>query len=163
MKVGDKVKIKKDLKVGWQFWRIPYRGKVATIIGHMAGDYFINTLDIDDGWNPWPDDYLIKIPTKVYKFKLLKGENYMAARKAGLPEKEMLNEKEKKYLSAVIKPFKERIIGIELVENHGVLDTAIFIRLENDEYISLPHFKPGTMYKNMPIGIEYTLEELGLE
>lgn len=73
-------------------------------------------------------------------------------------EKEILDEKEKEYLSAVIRPFKDRI---EFIAKRKMFDDYICIGL-NDEAISLPYFKKGTMYKGMELYKEYTLKELGL-
>ena len=72
-----------------------------------------------------------------------------------------LEEKEKEYLSAVIKPFKAKIISIT---KFGLVrdDEYIFIKLINGEEIRLPRFKENTMYKEMEAGKHYTLEELGL-
>ena len=74
-------------------------------------------------------------------------------------EKEILDEKEKEYLSAVIKPFRDRI---EFIAKRRMFDDYICIGL-NDEAISLPYFKKGTMYKGMELYKEYTLKELGLD
>lgn len=84
-------------------------------------------------------------------------------------EKDILTEKEKEYLSNVIKPFRDRVINIE--KRFDKIDTkTAFIILEINsisidiprEYIELPYFKAGTMYKNMEREKQYTLEELGL-
>ena len=37
------------------------------------------------------------------------------------------------------------------------------IRFDEVNYVDLPYFKKGTMYKNMEVHKEYTLKELGLE
>ena len=79
-------------------------------------------------------------------------------------KKPILDETEKRYLSNVIKPFRNKIEYI-----------AKYID-EDGEYISLtckdsyhrtfarafPSFKKGTMYKGMEIGKRYSLSELGL-
>ena len=78
----------------------------------------------------------------------------------------ILDDAEKEYLSAVIKPFRNKIATI------SKLHTYDNINYENNEYIyfgmkdrrgySLPLFKQGTMYKGMQQGKHYTLQELGL-
>lgn len=72
----------------------------------------------------------------------------------------ILNEKEKEYLKAVIKPFRDRIVYImkgELGQEY------ILVCLGKDGgTMSLPGFTPGTMYKGMKMGRHYILEELGL-
>lgn len=74
-------------------------------------------------------------------------------------KKEILDEVEKEYLRAVIKPFRKSITYI-------IKETAIdkeYIELGLDyDVIDLPYFKKGKMYKGMKEDKEYTLEELGL-
>lgn len=74
-------------------------------------------------------------------------------------EKEILDEEEKEYLSAVIKPFKDRIEYIKKVEDIG---EYIAIYLKN-ERLPFPYFDKGTMYKGMELNKKYTLKELGLD
>lgn len=82
-------------------------------------------------------------------------------------KKEILDEKEKEYLSAVIKPFRNRVKCITKYSCnkneyiHIVLNNK-GIEMLNNEGIELPFFEKGTMYKGMEVGKEYTLEELGL-
>lgn len=85
----------------------------------------------------------------------------------------ILTDKEKEYLQAVIKPFRDRLHCIRKV---GVDDGRQFISIEvekhnhkddDDEYfqyedIEFPYFDGGTMYANMEADRKYTLEELGL-
>lgn len=74
-------------------------------------------------------------------------------------EKEILDEEEKEYLSAVIRPFKDRVDYIEKVEN--ILE---YIAIDlNNERLSFPFFDKGTMYKGMESNKKYTLKELGLD
>lgn len=80
----------------------------------------------------------------------------------------VLTDKEKEYLSAVIKPFRDRITYIAKVEEDIHWFYWIMIRVDigflNDYYdFCLPPFEETSdMYKNMEVGKEYTLEELGL-
>nr|DAJ32081.1 MAG TPA: hypothetical protein [Caudoviricetes sp.] len=74
----------------------------------------------------------------------------------------ILTEKEKAYLSAVIKPFRKRIKYIRKIDHSSVNnDQFICIVLAGDR-CGLPNFKTGTMYKGMEVDKDYTLEELGL-
>ena len=74
---------------------------------------------------------------------------------------EILTDKEKAYLSAVIKPFRENTKYIE--KRFFVLNSEyIMICFRNHETLSFPTFKTGKMYKGMESDKEYTLEELGL-
>lgn len=83
--------------------------------------------------------------------------------------KEILDEQEKEYLSAVIKPFKKRVIRIEKVKT--LYNDSEFINIVlyssvthgNEESISLPYFKKGKMYKGMKPDKAYSLKDLGLD
>ena len=74
---------------------------------------------------------------------------------------DILTDKEKAYLSAVIKPFRNKV---ECIVKHMVSTKKEFliIGLYNDADIMLPSFIKETMYKGMKLGKEYTLKELGL-
>ena len=75
----------------------------------------------------------------------------------------ILTDKEKAYLSAVIKPFRKRIEYIEKTDNYYVDGKQFLsIGLVTDDHCYLPFFKKGTMYKGMEANECYTLEELGL-
>ncbi len=76
----------------------------------------------------------------------------------------ILDEMEKEYLSNFIKPFRDRVYYIYKTDSYGEHDDTEEINIEYDNYfeVALPDFKKGTMYKNMELDKEYTLEELGL-
>lgn len=74
----------------------------------------------------------------------------------------ILDDIERKYLSAVIKPFKNRVKSINKVVCRNDL---AFIRLTFDEndHVYFPYFRlKSGMYKGMENNKDYTLEELGL-
>ena len=75
-------------------------------------------------------------------------------------EPKILTEKEKAYLSAVVKPFKGKVKTVEKV-SFGGEEEYLKILFEMD-LMSLPFFAKDTMYKGMKYGKRYTLEELGL-
>lgn len=74
---------------------------------------------------------------------------------------EILTEKEKAYLSAVIKPFRKDVAHITKMDITYSKREFICIRI-NRECIIFPKFARGTMYKGMGLNKRYTLEELGL-
>lgn len=76
-------------------------------------------------------------------------------------KEEILDETEKRYLKAVIRPFRNKISSIMKETNPCTLEQFIHISL-NGESISLPYFKAETMYKGMKPFKRYTLEELEL-
>lgn len=72
---------------------------------------------------------------------------------------EILDKEEKEYLSAVIKPFKNKVVYIK--KHTANRYEWIGISLDNGCF-AFPDFDKGTMYKGMEPDKEYTLEELGL-
>ena len=75
-------------------------------------------------------------------------------------KEEILDEVEKRYLKAVIRPFRDRVNYICKTDNSNEKE-YIHIDLEHD-VVLLPYFKSNTMYKGMKKNKRYTLEELGL-
>ena len=79
----------------------------------------------------------------------------------------VLDEAEKAYLSAVIKPFKANVKSIcklNICRDFyciRIYAESILSDLKS-EVIDLPLFETGTMYKGMEINKRYSLEELGL-
>lgn len=76
----------------------------------------------------------------------------------------ILDSTEKKYLAAVIAPFRDKIKNIAKIDkDNGNQYICIChnggLYIEN---IALPYFKSGTMYVGMKSNRVYTLEELGL-
>lgn len=75
---------------------------------------------------------------------------------------EILDEEEKRYLRGVIRPFKNKVKGIEKKEvNEKEEYIYIFLGGITNNF-SLPSFEKETMYKGMQIDNRYSLEELGL-
>jgi hypothetical protein len=75
----------------------------------------------------------------------------------------ILDDVEKAYLSAVIKPFREDVECIIKLWRCSVEKEFIHIFMKDSyDNCTLPDFEKGTMYKNMKRGKRYTLEELGL-
>ena len=73
----------------------------------------------------------------------------------------LLKPEEKKYLREVIRPFRKEVNGItKLTDSLRYRD---FIRIQvGDDYMRLPNFEKGKMYKGMEYGKTYKPEELGL-
>lgn len=76
----------------------------------------------------------------------------------------VLDDVEKEYLSAVIKPFRKKVSYISKLEKaYPETDQFIKITLINGEYICLPYFtRKSRMYIGMEKWRHYTLQELGL-
>ena len=79
--------------------------------------------------------------------------------------RQILNEKEKEYLSNVIKPFRDRVNYIIKTENslgeYITIHSRLYTGCHHDVTL-LPEFEKGAMYKGMEINKRYNLEELGL-
>lgn len=86
------------------------------------------------------------------------------------PPKPILTDKEREYLSAVIKPFKSDVQIIKKMETtYDTEDSEVYIPKEYIVIITkefdnavLPCFEKGKYYKGMETTDGYTLEELGL-
>lgn len=78
---------------------------------------------------------------------------------------EILDTKEKEYLSNVIRPFRNRIEYIKKNTLLGGKKETIVINytdIFHPNEIYFPSFEKGTMYKNMKPNKEYSFEELGI-
>ena len=76
-------------------------------------------------------------------------------------KEEILDEAEKRYLKAVIRPFRAKMKYIMKEDINYA--TKEYIRIDlGREMINLPKFDSGSMYKGMKLNKGYTLEELGL-
>lgn len=77
----------------------------------------------------------------------------------------ILDEAEKRYLSAVIRPFKDQIISI-YKEQFGFNHESIIIEYydfdRSQSTLCLPQFEKSSMYAGMECDRKYTLEELGI-
>ena len=107
--------------------------------------------------------------TSIENIKNLKDEYYGKIIKIEEPiyqtvyecKEEILDEAEKRYLKAVIRPFRARMKYVMKEDINYA--TKEYIRIDlGREMINLPKFDSGSMYKGMKLNKEYTLEELGL-
>ena len=174
-KVGDKVRIKKDLKVGnwygccyFSTYMKKYRGETATIKGcywDIGGVYF--RLDINSDSFCWSSSMLEKVEEKVHFKSLdqyfsgkLEIENGFVIKQE--EKKEILDKAEKEYLENLLRPFKNKV---EYIRKNWFYSCHSFLEVGMGkiyETFCLPTFETNKMYKGMEIGKEYTLKELGL-
>ena len=78
----------------------------------------------------------------------------------------ILNDKEREYLAAAIRPFKENVCTVykKAFQSYSGLPYEYIVvkfKLGNERW-GFPKFIEGTMYKGMTLEREYSLEELGL-
>ena len=136
----------------------------------MVGDLFTACLD-DDAL--WADDSVctcdfvictksyescdpIEISGLQYKLMIMEHNNKLG-------KSFILDYKEKRYLSEVIGPFRNKVKYIMRVKDINLEENYILISFNRaSDCITLPNFKRGTMYKGMEEGKKYTLDELGL-
>lgn len=86
--------------------------------------------------------------------------------KLEIVKKPILDEAEKRYLSNVIKPFRNQIESI-VKYSYGKYEAINMVNFKVDENMSFtvtnfPYFKKGTMYKGMEVNKEYSLKDLEL-
>lgn len=75
----------------------------------------------------------------------------------------ILNDAEKKYLSAVINPFRDMVADVVIYSSPTFRSKKYFVITgDNNMYLRFPIYSEKTMYKGMECGKHYTLQELGL-
>lgn len=74
----------------------------------------------------------------------------------------ILDEAERKYLSDVIRPFRNKIDTISKFTTWDGSSQYIYISMKDNHIATLPVFPKGTMYKGMEGGKHYSLKKLGL-
>ena len=195
-KVGDKVRVRKDLVVdniyGGQVFvdgMMEFRGKIVTIKCVTDSFYRVEEDKNIFSYN-WTDEMLEPVITNWDKVKeAVTVEDFFGrsgvctaihrVRKEDIcyntrncaecrewlkqPYQEsILDDVEKGYLRAVIKPFRDKVTYVAL---SGYDERKVYIRIktQNDPAgVCFPNFKKGTMYKGMKLGKKYTLEDLDL-
>lgn len=165
-KVGDKVK---GISNKYNFTNTNmYLGEVKEI-----GDHYIKILVLKHK-NPRCIGDIYTALSPEGKFEVVKNKNEkffkslpnnftgtLEVENGFIVEKEILDDVEKEYLSAVIRPFKDKVIYI--IKWDCAIGEYITIAISNDAAITFPNFKKGTMYKGMEVNKSYTLKELGLD
>ena len=137
--------MKLEKKIKWWYFNPSYR------IGESGLKYTGATITfiIDEELTREEYDFMDKLDRDE------KGEMIL---KIGEP---ILDEVERKYLSGVIRPFRDRVNYI--MKMNDTDGDYIRIYLKNNEFFSLPYFEKDTMYKGMELNKEYySLEKLGL-
>ena len=75
---------------------------------------------------------------------------------------QILDDVERRYLSTVIKPFKNQVRSI-VKHSSSINSGKEYLAIITDGcWMMFPEFEASTIYKGMKIGKMYTLEELGL-
>ena len=74
----------------------------------------------------------------------------------------ILNDSEREYLAAAIKPFRKMIAYIVKAQDFDDGKQCIRIILQNGDGMHFPYLDDDEMYKGMEVNKDYSLEELGL-
>ena len=74
----------------------------------------------------------------------------------------ILDDVEREYLSATIKPFRKMIAYIVKAQDFDDGKQCIRIILQNGDGMHFPYLDDDAMYKGMEVNKEYSLEELDL-
>ncbi len=129
--------------------KIKYKGRIYFLY-RAYGSYFVEG-------HPGEDNFRFLHNRNVQHYAVL--NNYVEI------IEDILDTKEKEYLSNVIRPFRDRV---EYIKKNTLLNgkkEAIIINYTDNCYpneIYFPSFEKGTMYKNMELNKEYTPDELGI-
>lgn len=174
-KVGELVRVRKDLVVGRTYGTDTFVKEMKNLKGKI---YLIKQVNYDTlrytlkdcGWWNWTDEMLEKVNLEDF-IKQFLDKNKELFKNFDVnftvkPKPQILDEVEKRYLSNVIRPFRDRFVCI-------VKSNAIDCEYEHIEIsvksiyggvtdIEFPYFKANTMYKGMIPNKCYNLEELGL-
>lgn len=94
--------------------------------------------------------------------KIAKKHNKRLFKEENLKKEHLLDKAERKYLRNFLAPFRNEVEGIMLEYRVPLLDYVSLAIHTYDDWIYLPPFKNGEMYKKLELNYEYTLEELRL-
>ncbi len=144
--------------------RMNYMKEVAKLLGVEIGEEFkLRPYDKNevtfsyylfkrDGlYNPYDKDNYLLAELLLGKYEIIKFH------------KPILDDEEKKYLSRVIRPWRDKVEYIRKINFDDEDEFIVIIYREREsKAIPLPCFKKGTMYKGMEYGKQCSLEELEL-
>lgn len=141
-----------------------YKWLMRTMLGNVVA-FSCEPYKIGGYWS-WPRNAESEIVSgkSTPLFQSIKWEDPGPTYIEDILNPKILNEAERQYLSAVIRPFRDRvsyICKVNTLERYGTQRIDIGFTDESID-MELPIFERGTMYKGMKIGKEYTLEELGI-
>ena len=168
-KVGDVVKVRSDLNTikGAIAEMLKFKGKIVHIQEALEKDYFIYEDPEKWSWNDEMLEPLTEEDVKKHFEKYAKSFKDYDIKFEVKKKEPILDEEEKKYLSAVIRPFRDRV---KYITKCVYTDNTSYISISTKsikkniilEGINLPFFETNIMYKGMKSDKQYTLEELGI-
>lgn len=182
-KVGDKIKVIKNeytystyekwinkyamqYKKEWDREEVPYKNNEYIIrvkAPHEVGYdiYLIQDIKTKQVYIIDEEGFVLVKESKKF-FKKLPNDytGIIEVENGYIVEKEILDEKEKEYLSAVIRPFRDRVEYIKKISGDR---EYISVLLEDGDGVVFPYFEKGTMYEGMEADKKYTLKALRLD
>lgn len=141
------------LKRGYKWLVRTMRGNVVAFSCHPCKN---------EGYWLWPSNAESEIVSgkSAPLFQNIKWEDEVSTYIEDIIKPQILNEPERQYLSAVIKPFRDRVRSI--TKNPKLNGKEEYIVIDIGFQMFFPDFKSNAMYKGMDLGKEYKPEELGL-
>ena len=142
LRVGDKVKLNKSVKefkhgkgsVGYD--------EIGKITGFdRCGDIIVD-FPTQRGWMGLEEELVLVGKKKFFKKLPNDFTGTIEVENGYIVEKEILDDKEKEYLSNVIKPFRDKVEYI--VKETSSDNEYIKIDIKKDDCLSFPYFKRGT-------------------
>lgn len=138
--------------------------------GHAKGSlyYFdpnINKSLFWDMGNVGMNDSVICLDThgNMHLLDASQFRDILICHNAKLEKDSILDDVERRYLSAVIRPFRDKVVSIAKFETISKEYSYIAFQMkDNADSFGLPFFESDSMYNGMIPDKEYTLEELGL-
>ena len=131
------------------------KAPLGTKITFKSGDTIIK-----NGKKTYSNSYFTTYDNQIYKEIIAKIEEpeYKTVYENVF---DVLDEKERKYLKDVIRPFRNRV---KHITKGNVFECKEFITICIDDYyaVNLPLFEKGTMYVGMETDKNYTLEDLNI-
>ena len=143
-----------------------HMGEVAEMLGvHLGEEFKVKDEDRANYLYKFTEEKLEGMYSKNVVFEASNTLIGLLNGKFEVVKLPILNEKEKEYLSYVIKPFRNSVKYIYKFTCANGDYEAIAAKIEAYGYcdgLSFPKFKKGSMYKGMELTREYSLEELDL-
>lgn len=173
-KVGDVVKVRSDLNVGEYYGGLyfnmnmfDFKEKIVHIVEVFDEGYcYIFEDNQEWSWNDEMFEPATEEDVKKYFEEYVKGFNGYDIKVEVKKKEPILDEKEKEYLSAVVRPFRDRVNYIQKTDcinnTSYIIISVTHIERKDSDIICLPFFKINTMYKGMENEKCYILEELGI-
>lgn len=157
-----------EIQIANNLLRDGYKWLVRSMRGNVVA-FSCHPCKNEKYWS-WPNNTESEVVSgkSTPLFQNIKWEDEVPTYIEDIVNPQILNESERKYLSAVIKPFRDKVNYICKVNfvNHDNPEECtyqhIVIGIDDSPEVVLPLFKSGAMYKGMKPGHEYTLKDLGI-